>query len=225
MEPNELKTNNKYYFSVDGETEELYLDHLQQLINNCDKATKKVKLVHDKCSVTKKANKIPAIYSVRVFHLCDYESNSAEHVKNFQQVLKDLRNVSKINKCLKYGLGYSNFTFELWIVLHKKQLKSHLNDRTQYLKHINEAFGENFESLDEYKKKENFKKVLAKITLDDVVSAIDRADEIRDTHEKLGEIITYGDFKYCKENPDLTVQKCVREILEDCGIITKKKDT
>lgn len=225
MKPNELKTKNKYYFSVDGETEELYLEHLQQLINNCDKATKKVKLVYAKCSIMKNAKKIPAIYDVKVFHWCDYESNSPEHVKNFQQVLCDLKNVSKINRCLKYGLGYSNFTFELWIILHKKQLKSQLNDRTQYLKHINKAFEKNFESLDEYKKKENLKKVLAKITLDDVVSAIDRADEIRDTHEKLGEIITYGDFKYCKENPDLTVQKCVREILEDCGIITKKKDT
>ena len=77
----------------------------------------------------------------------------------------------------------------------------------------------------EYKKKENFKKVLAKITLNDVISAIDRAEEIRKTHEKLGEIITYGKFNYCKENPDLTVHECIREILEDCGIITKKKDT
>ena len=53
-----------------------------------------------------------------------------------------MKEVSKINNGLKYKLGYSNFTFELWIILHKKDLKGPLTDKKQYLKYINEIFDE-----------------------------------------------------------------------------------
>lgn len=88
-----------------------------------------------------------------------------------------MKEVSKINNSLKYKLGYSNFTFELWIILHKKDLKGPLTDKKQYLKYINEIFDEDFKSLDEYKEEKNFKRVVEQITLEDIINAIKRVEK------------------------------------------------
>ena len=141
-----LKTNKNYYFSVEGDTEGWYLDYLQKLINNCSKATCTVKLKHKKLMPTRYAKTLANITEEEVYHLCDYESDSEDDVKKFHKILDDMKEVSKINNSLKYKLGYSNFAFELWIILHKKDLKGPLTDKKQYLKYINEIFDEDFKS-------------------------------------------------------------------------------
>ena len=62
---------------------------------------------------------------------------------------------AKSQKKIKYALGYSNFTFELWMILHKRDCNGSLTDRRQYLNPINQAFGEKFENLDQYKHEDN----------------------------------------------------------------------
>lgn len=47
------------------------------------------------------------------------------------------------------------------------------NSRKQYLGPINKAFGEKFESMDEFKKEENFQRCLRKMDLSNVISAIE----------------------------------------------------
>ena len=160
------KICNQYFFSVEGETEELYLKHLQNLINSDENLEFKVKFDIKICKwINKRAKRITAPYKVRCFHICDYESNSKEHKKNFQEILKQINDVKKINKNLNYTLGYSNYTFELWIILHKSKLFSYKGNRRQYLKEINNAYGEKFKSLDQYKEEKNFKRILNKIQL------------------------------------------------------------
>jgi hypothetical protein len=39
----------------------------------------------------------------------------------------------------KYNLGYSNFTFELWILLHKSPMRNSYNQRSDYLVPINKV--------------------------------------------------------------------------------------
>ena len=65
---------------------------------------------------------------------------------------------AKTQKNITYKLGYSNFTFELWMVLHKRDCNGHLNSRSQYLESINKAFDEDFENFQHYKHEKNFKK-------------------------------------------------------------------
>lgn len=214
-----LKTNKNYYFSVEGDTEGWYLEYLQKLINNCSEATCTVKLKHKKLMPTRYAKTLANITEEEVYHLCDYESDSEDDVKKFHKILDDMKEVSKINNSLKYKLGYSNFTFELWIILHKKDLKGPLTDKKQYLKYINEIFDKDFKSLDEYKEEKNFKRVVEQITLEDIINAIKRAEKIRDHNKEYNKQIKYGKYIYYKENPDLEINESIEKILNDCEIL------
>ena len=214
------KICNQYFFSVEGETEELYLKHLQNLINSDENLEFKVKFDIKRCKwINKRAKRITAPYKVSCFHICDYESNSEEHKKNFQEILKQINDVKKINKNLNYTLGYSNYTFELWIILHKSKLFSYKGNRRQYLKEINNAYGEKFKSLDQYKEEKNFKRILNKIQLEDVIFAVKNGEEIRKRNENSNKIVKKsGKISYYEENPDLTIHECIKKILEDVGI-------
>ena len=108
--------------SVEGETEKWYFEYLQRLINNDENLLCTVKFdIKINKSIHSRAKSIPAPYKVKAFHICDYESNEEEHIEQFAKILIELKSVKTINKNIVYNLGYSNFSFELWIILHKVQ--------------------------------------------------------------------------------------------------------
>ena len=83
-------------------------------------------------------------------------------------------------------LDYSNFTFELWIILHKTDCNGAKTHRKQYLPELNKAYDEKFEDLQEYKRENDFKRILKKLTIEDVISAVKRAEAIMKRNEKSG---------------------------------------
>ena len=101
------KICNKYYLSVEGETEKWYFEHLQNLINENDKIPFKVKFdIKINKSIKSRVKGIPAIYKLKGFHICDYESNEQVHTDQFNIVLDDLKNVKKIKP--KLNQKYKN---------------------------------------------------------------------------------------------------------------------
>ena len=213
---------NQYYFSVEGETEKWYFEHLQELINNSGEIPFKVNFdIKINKSIVSRAKSISAIYSTKAFHICDYESNEEVHRLQFERVLEELKTVRKINKKINYKLGYSNFAFDLWIILHKIQQKGSFIHRRQYVRGINRAFNENFQFIDDYKEEKNFKRILSKITLEDVISAVNNGKEIRKMNEENYQCNyrKYGQFEYYTENPDMTINECVEQILKECKAI------
>jgi hypothetical protein len=110
---------------------------------------------------------------------------------------------AKTQKKIIYKLGYSNFTFELWMVLHKKNCNGILVHRRQYLDHINSEFGENFENLDQYKHEDKFKRCLGMLLLDNVKEAIRRAEVITENNKMNGNTIQYKGYEYYRDNPSL----------------------
>ncbi len=216
------KICNKYYLSVEGETEKWYFEHLQNLINSKEDLPYKVKFdVKINKSIVSRAKSISAPYKIKVFHICDYESNEKVHIEQFDKVLQDLNNIRRINKNLDYKLGYSNFSFDLWIILHKKQQIGSVSHRKQYVKGINSAYSEKFQFIDDYKEEKNFKRILSKITLEDVIMAVNNGNEIRKLNEQNAKVKCkiYGNFKYYIENPDMTINECVEQILKETGAI------
>ncbi len=217
------KICNQYYFSVEGETEKWYFEHLQKLINNTDDIPFKVSFhLQIGKSIISRAKSIPALYeSTKVFHICDYESNDESHVKQFNKVLEDLKNVKEINDNIEYKLGYSNFSFDLWIILHKRQQIGSVNHRKQYVDGINKAYNEKFQFINDYKEEKNFKRILSKISLSDVITAVNNGNEIRKKNEQYSKdnYRKYGQFEYYTENPDMTINECVEQILKECEAI------
>lgn len=216
-----LKETKKYTFTVEGETEKWYFDWLNKQINNCKDADYKVSIVAKVQQKPIKFAKSQTTFSTpSIVHICDIESNNLEHKEKFQDILDQIDQSNKLGKKIKYCLGYSNFTFELWIALHKVNCNGALTHRSQYLTHINKAFKENFISLDEYKKEDNFKRCLSKLTLEDVNNAIEKAKRIMETNETDPgkKPIIYKKFKYYDNNPSLTIWEYVDVIFDECGL-------
>ena len=218
----ERKEIRKFVFTVEGETEKLYFEWLQDTINACEESKYNVSIVAKVQQSPKKyAKTVNAMSTPKITHICDYESNDDVHVNKFKRILSELNEAnSTIGKKFRYDLGYSNFTFELWMVLHKNTCNGILTDRTKYLSHINKAYGEHFEVLDHYKRESDFKRCLSKLCIDDVRQAIHRSKRIMDYKVASGERKEqYKGFEYYKENPALTIWKSVEAILQECELL------
>lgn len=215
-----LKQNNKYYFSVEGDTEKWYLEHLQKLINDCADATCTVKInVKIEKNPVKMVKALTVSGKTTIWHLSDYESDEPVHTQAFIETMDNLKASQKMGKQVKYMFGYSNLSFDLWIVLHKANCNGHLAHRSHYLTHINRAFGEAFLDMDAYKTRDNFNRCLDKITLSDVQQAIERAKTIMETNASNGYTKhEYKGYYYYKENPSLEIWQAIENILKDCGI-------
>ena len=214
-----------YYFSVEGKTEKLYLDWLQGEINKKSEIYA-VEFISKDWSPLKYTKKLvnfiededhENVEQFEIFHICDYEGGT--NTKRFFNILSEMREACRL-KNINYKLCYSNFTFELWIILHKIDCYTRLSDKTQYLKLINKAYDTNFRSLHDYKKEDHFKKgILDKLTLDDVSSAINRAKSISVKNKKDGyKECEYKGYKFYKENPSLSIYGHIKKILRDCDL-------
>lgn len=215
------KETRKYYFSVEGETEKWYLDWLQKTINAISESKYNVKLdAKIQKDLLARVKGMTLLEQTEITHVFDRESEDSIHTKQFQETLDRMSDAEQLGKDINYKLGYSNFTFELWIILHKADCNGAKTNRKQYLSDLNKAYGEKFEDLNEYKRENDFKRILKKITIEDVISAVRRAETIMKRNEESGyRLQQYKGFSFYKENPSLSVWEIVREILSECGII------
>ena len=168
-----------------------------------------------------KAINVPVYASQKlpVFHVVDYESNEPEHVGQFKEMLDELKHIKTKRMVYNYKLGYSNFAFELWLILHKRTGNFSVANRSRYIEQINALYGMNFTKLKDNKNKGAFKKLLEQISLEDVKRAMRYSQEIRPYQEEIGHhMVEYRGFKYYRENPDLTVNECVELIFKECDI-------
>ncbi len=219
------KPNRNYYFTVEGETEQWYLQWLQKQINN--EATAKHTVTLDcpiQKNLLKRAKSLIVTGKTVITHICDYESDEEVHTTQFRYTLDAMKKSESLGKQIKYKLGYSNFTFELWMVLHKIDCNGSLTHRWNYLVPINRAYNENFENLDQYKHEANFKRVLNKIALSDVGNAITRSRGIIKRNEENGYTLhQYKGYKYYRENPSLAIWEAIESILNDCELLQFQK--
>lgn len=214
------KTCREYYFSVEGQTEKCYLEWLQRLINQSDEASCKVSFkIAVERNPTKYIKRLQNISKTEVWHLIDYESDSEEHSHQFKTSMDLMKTACTMGKQISYKLGYSNLTFDLWIILHRIDCYGAYVHRKDYLNTINNAYGKNFKSMDAYKTEKEFTKCLEGLSLNDVKAAVSRADNImhqrkRDGHNE----IEYRGYRYFRENPSMSIHEIVKKILRDCGL-------
>ncbi len=215
------KSTMKYYFSVEGETEQWYLEWLQNQINNAPEAGRKVSFNKQiQKDPLKRAKSLAITDKVEIWHLSDFESSEAVHVKQFTEILDRMAESKNLRKQITYKFGYSNFTFDLWMILHKMDCRGAFSHRKQYITPINKAFDENFENMDEFKHEANFKRCLNKLTLENVIEAVNRAKAIMEINEKNGyTLLQYKGYSYYKENPSLMVWEIIEKILIECELI------
>lgn len=209
-----------YYFSVDGQTEVYYLQRLGELINKEPDSVYHVAMkpkVENPISYVKKLN---VMSRITVTHICDMESNDPVHTAAFKATLAALKKASGQGKTIDYRLGYSNFTFELWMILHKIDCNRSFTHRSQDLVPLNQAFQEQFSELSEYKPEPEFKRILRNISLEDVKHALTRAKTIMRRNQEHGvKLEEYKGYNYYANNPALTIGDAIEQILHDCRLL------
>jgi len=216
-----LKQTKKYYFSVEGETEQWYLKWFQSLINKTHKSEFKVSF---DCPVQKnplkRAKSIVVTGKTDIYHISDYESDEDIHVIEFRETMDNMKQAKDLGKQINYKFGYSNLTFDLWIIMHRSNCNGSLNHRRLYLPLINRAYHENFENMDEYKHENNFKRILSQLTLQNVKDAVDNAKIIMKRNENNGYVLQeYKGYRYYRENPSLAVWEVIERVLMECQLI------
>ena len=122
-----------YYFSVEGETEKWYLDWLEEQINLQDEAKFKVKI---KAEVQKDpvsyAKKLTVQRRTIVWHLSDIEGSTQTHIQSIENTLGRLKDAKNLGKAITYNWGYSNLSFDLWMILHKQNCNAEQTDVGRY---------------------------------------------------------------------------------------------
>ena len=225
-----IKPCKSYKISVEGiNCEVLYFEHLQELINEYDAAEYKVNfyvkkknpLSFAKSRITAFSKKNKKNDYIKFIHVQDIEDYyDAYQRQKFEDLIDEIEVAKKECKISTYDLAYSNYTFDLWMVLHKYNLTIQLTDRTKYYPYINIGYNKKYQHMDDYKSEKEFKSILEQIQIEDVLIAIERAHKIRNNHiANAHHIETHNGFSYYRDNPDLNIHFIIEEIFRDCGII------
>jgi len=116
-------------------------------------------------------------------------------------------------KSCKKGLipAYSNRNFDLWLLLHKMDYGSHVSSNDAYQSMIRDEFG--LPKTANIKEEKYRKRILDKITYDDVIDAIRRAKAIQAAKSGGTRAGTHTYY----DNPDLSIHIFLEEVLNDCG--------
>lgn len=222
------KESRQFNISVEGiNCEKMYFEHLAKLINSSD-STYNLKVAPRKMSpmqyarrnaykpVAKRKDnkKLPYI------HVQDIEDYYNEFHKNkFFGMIDEMREAER-EFGISYELGYSNYTFELWMLLHVADMDYSLQNRRAYLSPINRWFHRDFADLDEFKQEAAFQELLDEfVTLDSIRHAIRRAEKIVEQNaqdRKPSE--NYRGLTFYHDNPDVSVHEVVRLIFEVCEV-------
>lgn len=206
----------RFFFSVEGETEKWYLEKLQELINRNEMRSHNAVFKIKRCRPVSFAKGLAVLDDVKINHFFDYES--VEEENGFRQILGDMDKAENLGKSVKYFPCYSNLSFELWIVLHKTDCRKNLADKKDYLPLINKVFGVKYQGIKEYKEEANFKNLLNSITLEDVKSAVSRAEKIMKDNNENKKAVQFRHRKYYQDNPATEVGTAVADILWRCGL-------
>jgi hypothetical protein len=212
------KQTNSFYFTVEGETEKWYFSWLQDTINNAAERTSNAKIIAKVQTPRQFLKSASFLTEIEVIHVFDYEADDNMHIQRFEKTLCEMKSASQSGKNIVYKSGYSNFDFELWIILHKGDCFGALSDKKQYLDKINRLYKEQFQGLREYKEENNFRRILSRLTLSDVNDAVKRAECILEQRKKTcTEMKKYG-YTWYRENPSMLLYESVKKILTSCKV-------
>lgn len=222
------KESRQFNISVEGiNCEKMYFEHLAKLINSSNESKYNLKISPRKMSpleyakrnahrpVEQRGNKkLPYI------HIQDIEDFYDDFQRTkFYKVIDEMR-IAEDTFGISYELGYSNYTFELWMLLHVADMSHSVQNRYAYLSSLNKYFNRSFAHIDDFKRADEFQKILDEfVTLDSVKSAVARAEMITEGNEKdKKKQEVYRGFSFYRDNPDITVHEVVKMIFDVCGV-------
>ena len=147
--------------------------------------------------------------------LFDYDYKDVEFRRNIEIC-------DKLNKELKPGNrksgrhiyhAYSSVNIDLWLILHKEDYQKSVSSNNSYIPDVRRIY--NLKATANIKNKEITRRILEQITLEDVRSAIKRADRIRNTKVGMDGEIVGNSVIY--ENPDFSLHEFLKIVFIASG--------
>jgi len=223
------KESRQFNISVEGiNCEKMYFEHLAKLINSSDRNTYNLKvdprkmspMEYAKRNAHKPMEKRKGNKRIPYIHIQDIEDYYDEFQRTkFYGMIDEMR-TAEGEFGIIYELGYSNYTFELWMLLHVTDMNHAVQDRHSYLAFVNRWFHRNYTSIDEFKSHDEFQDILNEfVTLDSIRLAIRRAEIIvQNNAEDKKTKERYKGVTFFRENPDVSVHEVVKMIFEVCEV-------
>ena len=197
-----------YFCVVEGQQEEMYLEHISSLLRDFPKRTVKFNI---KIGNAGELEKSPFDYDKVC--LFDHDFNQIEFENNLKICLQ-LNSHRKKNEAV-IDHAYSSICFDLWLVLHKKFISRPATSPQEYVNDVRKLYGLSRE--DNIKSKDVIEKILKQITLDDVKTAILNAERIRNSKTEESKIyVNNTDYYY--QDPDFSIHVFLRKVLEKLGV-------
>lgn len=197
-----------YRCVVEGQQEDLYLQHLAKLITKFPQTVVKFNISEGNAyELTKSYVEYDSAC------LFDYDFNKPEFESNLTTCATlNRRNQKKGKKqSARVYHAYTSVCFDLWLVLHKKDYFAPVSTNDAYVKDVIELYG--LPKGADIKNKKVIETILSQITLDDVKSAISRAKQICD--RKLPTDAINVDSESYFANPDLSIHKFIDIVISD----------
>jgi len=204
-----LANYRKAYLCIcDGQQEIMYLNHVAKLIKDFPRKVVKFNTFED---LPHRLEKRYENYdSAAVF---DFDYNEVEFKRNIEicDRLNKKLSPSKRKEGKHIYHAYSSVNFDLWLILHKEEYNKSVTRNDAYISDVRRIFG--LKTTEDIKNEEVINKILSQITLEDVKSAIRRAETIRNRKvktdsTKIGKTTIYS-------NPDFSIHEFLRAVLED----------
>jgi len=186
----------------------MYLNHVAKLIKDFPRKVVKFNTFED---LPHRLEKRYENYdSAAVF---DFDYNEVEFKRNIEicDRLNKKLSPSKRKEGKHIYHAYSSVNFDLWLILHKEEYNKSVTRNDAYISDVRRIFG--LKTTEDIKNEEVINKILSQITLEDVKSAIRRAETIRNRKvktdsTKIGKTTIYS-------NPDFSIHEFLRAVLED----------
>lgn len=212
------KTKLTMYFLVEGETERWYLQWLAEQVTAASPLYWADFRIGTRVRPDSFVRRMHPPAKEPVYVLLDYESTDAAHEAKFRSTLREMRQCAD-RTGVDFRLGYANYSFELWLILHRMDFMKPAAHRKDYLRAINQAFGTSFRSMPNYKKEKNFRRLLRMLTLEDVFRAMERAEQIRARCERLDcTLLSFQGYRYYRHDPSLSVDRIVADVFRRAGV-------
>lgn len=120
-----------------------------------------------------------------------------------------------IGKENKIELGYSNYSFDLWLILHKEDYFEVVQNQNDYADKLRQVYG--FSADTKIKKQEIVRKMMDQIELSDIKIAIQRGKKIsKDNQDKVQNKTPEGNGYY--NNPDTQMHILLQFLFAKIGI-------
>lgn len=214
------KENRKVIITVEGQCEELYFRHLQNLVNNSSCGRNLILEIYVRKPLDQAKRSSNVMLDQPLYHVQDIEDASGgEERVRIRKVVDDLVEAGK-KLGIEYRWAYSNISFELWLLLHVKYLTRHMNSARDYFTEMRLAFNRDWANIGQFKKEENFKSILSQyVTLESVTQAVRRAEAIRTRNQENAEtFLAYRNHKCCLANPATDVDLLVVHLFRLAGL-------